>query len=160
MTSNNGRRLWVNDQLIVDGWIDDIGEYRGKISLVAGQKYNIKLEYFENSSAATCKLEWSNFLQGREVIAKSQFYESTLGIQNPQLSPNISMINPVDQLLHIMSDVDLSSADIKIYDIQGRLLINPKEYCNDLYVGNLKQGMYLLQIQINDAKYIKKFIKK
>ena len=160
VTSNNGRRLWVNDQLIVDGWIDDIGEYRGKISLVAGQKYNIKLEYFENSSAATCKLEWSNFLQGREVIAKSQFYESTLGIQNPQLSPNISMINPVDQLLHIMSDVDLSSADIKIYDIQGRLLINPKEYCNDLYVGNLKQGMYLLQIQINDAKYIKKFIKK
>lgn len=160
VTSNNGRRLWVNDQLIIDGWIDDIGEYRGKISLVAGQKYNIKLEYFENSSAATCKLEWSNFLQSREVIAKSQFYESTLGIRNPQLIPNISMINPVDQVLHIMSDVDLSSADIKIYDIQGKLLINPKEYYNDLYVGNLKQGMYLLQIQINGAKYIKKFIKK
>ena len=160
VTSNNGRRLWVNDQLIVDGWIDDLGEYRGKISLVAGQKYNIKLEYFENSSAASCKLEWSNFLQGREVIAKSQFYESTLGIQNPQLSPNISMINPVDQLLHIMSDIDLSSADLKIYDLQGRLLSNPKENYNNLYVGNLKQGVYLLQIQINGAKYIKKFIKK
>lgn len=160
VTSNNGRRLWVNNQLIIDGWIDDIGEYRGKISLIAGQKYNIKLEYFENSSAATCKLEWSNFLQSREVIPMSQFYESTLGIQTPQLSPNISMINPVDQLLHIMSDVDLSSADIKIYDIQGRLLINPKKYYNDLYVGNLKQGMYLLQIEINGAKYIKKFIKK
>jgi hypothetical protein len=160
VTSNNGRRLWVNDQLIVDGWIDDTGEYRGKISLVAGQKYDIKLEYFENSSAATCKLEWSNFLQGREVIPMSQFYVSTLGIQNPQITPNIIMINPVDQVLHIISDVDLSSADIRIYDIQGRLLVNPKKYYNDLYVGNLKQGMYLLQIQMNGAKYIKKFIKK
>lgn len=160
VTSNNGRRLWINDQLIVDGWIDDTGEYRGKISLVAGQKYDIKLEYFENSSAATCKLEWSNFLQGREVIPMSQFYESTLGIQNPQISPNIIMINPVDQRLHIISDIDLSSADIKVYDIQGRLLVNPKKFDNNLYVGNLTSGIYILYIQMNDTEYVKKFIKK
>lgn len=160
VTSNNGRRLWINNQLIIDRWIDDTGENRGKIFLAAGQKYDIKLEYFENSSAATCKLEWSNFLQGREVIPKSQFYESTLGIDNLQSSHEIMIANPVDQLLHITSDISLSAADIKIFDIQGRLLINPEKYSGELYVGNLKQGIYLLQIQIEGAKYIKKFIKK
>ena len=102
VTSNNGRRLWINNQLIIDGWLDNTGEYKGKITLVAGQKYDIKLEYFENSSAATCKLEWSNFLQGREVIPKEQFYESALGINDQQqLSHQMSIANPVDQILHI-----------------------------------------------------------
>jgi hypothetical protein len=160
VTSNNGRRLWINNQLVIDKWLDDTGENRGKIFLSAGQKYNIKLEYFENTSAATCKLEWSSFLQGREVIAKSQFYETTLGIDDLQLSQQISIANPVDQVLHILSDVDLSSADIKIYDMQGRLLSNPLKYYNDLYVGNLTSGIYILHIQMNGARYVKKFIKK
>ncbi|PKB15135.1 RICIN domain-containing protein [Flavobacterium sp. 5] len=160
VTSNNGRRLWVNNQLIIDGWVDNIGEYRGKISLVAGQKYDIKLEYFENSSAATCKLEWSNFLQNREVITKAQFYESTLGIKELQLSHEIITTNPVDQILHIVSDINLSSADIKIYDVQGRLLSNLKKIDNDLYVGNLTSGIYILRIQMNGTEYVKKFIKK
>jgi hypothetical protein len=160
VTSNNGRRLWINNQLIIDKWIDDIGENKGKIFLSAGQKYNIKLEYFENTSAATCKLEWSNFLQGREVISKSQFYETTLGVPDLDLSHQIIIANPVDQVLHIMSDVDLSAADIKIYDIQGRLLSNPLKYYNDLYVGNLTSGIYILHIQVNGARYVKKFIKK
>lgn len=160
VTSNNGRRLWINNQLIIDRWIDDTGENRGKIYLVAGQKYDIKLEYFENSSAAACKLEWSNFLQGREVIPRSQFYESTLSIDNLQSSHDIMISNPVDQLLHILSDTNLVGAEIKIFDMQGRLLINPKKYGDELYVGNLTPGIYLLQIQIDGAKYIKKFIKK
>lgn len=160
-TSNNGRRLWINNQLIIDAWIDDLGEYRGKIFLVAGQKYDIKLEYFDNSSAANCKLEWSNFLLGREIIPMTQLYASSLSINdNQQLSNKITIPNPVDEILHIMSDINLSFADIKIFDIQGRLLSNPKKFGNELYVGNLTKGMYVLQIQIDGAKYIKKFIKK
>jgi hypothetical protein len=62
--------------------------------------------------------------------------------------------------LHIISDINLSSAEIRIYDLQGRLLSNPKKYGDGLYVGNLTQGIYLLQIQIDGAKYTKKFIKK
>ncbi|REG94782.1 RICIN domain-containing protein [Flavobacterium aquicola] len=160
VTSNNGRRLWVNNQLIIDKWIDDTAENRGKIFLVAGEKYDIKLEYFENSSAASCKLEWSNFLQGREVIGKSQFYDSTLGIHDLQQNHQIVITNPVDQVLHITSDINLSNADIKIFDIQGRLLSNPKKFYNDLYVGNLTKGVYILQVQMNGDKYVKKFIKK
>lgn len=160
VTSNNGRRLWINNQLIIDKWLDDTGENRGKIFLEAGKKYNIKLEYFESTSAATCKLEWSSFLQGREVITKSQFYETTLGVNDFNLNSQISIINPVDQLLHITSDIDLSAADVKIYDMQGRLVSNPLKFYNDLYVGNLTSGIYILHIQTNGGRYVKKFIKK
>lgn len=160
VTSNNGRKLWVNNQVIIDKWMDDTGENRGKIYLDAGQKYDIKLEYFENTSAATCKLEWSNFLQGREVIPKSQFYVKNLGISDFQIKHQITITNPADQILHITSDTDLSNANIKIYDMQGRLLRNSKTYDNDLYVGNLASGIYVLHIQIDGAKYVKKFIKK
>lgn len=160
VTSNNGRKLWINNQLIIDKWLDNTGENKGKIMLVAGEKYDIKLEYFENSSAANCKLEWSNFLQGREVIPKSQFYQSTLGITDLQIENKIIITNPVDQILHIISDIDLSSSTIKIYDIQGRIMSSPEKFDSDLYVGNLTSGIYILQIQLNGAEYVNKFIKK
>lgn len=160
VTSNNGRRLWVNNKLIIDGWVDDTSEYRGKINLVAGQKYDIKLEYFENNSAANCKLEWSNFLQFREVIAKEQFYVSTLGINDPQFSREITLANPVERVLHLVSDIDLSEAEVKVFDLQGRVLRNVKQSGNDLDVANLTPGVYVLQVQLNGSEYVKKFIKK
>ncbi len=47
VNSDNGRRLWVNDQLIIDKWIDDYGtEYSGSISLTANKKYTIKFRVF------------------------------------------------------------------------------------------------------------------
>ncbi len=73
--SDNGRRVWVNNQLIIDWWIDNYDiTYRGSIPLVAGQKYDIKVEFFENDGGANAKLEWVSPSQGREVIPQSQFY--------------------------------------------------------------------------------------
>ena len=88
VTSDNGRRLWINNQLIVDKWLDDVSENTGKITLVAGQKYEIKLEYFENNGGATCKLEWSSFLQSREVIPQTQLYPNSL--------PAVSITSPAN----------------------------------------------------------------
>jgi glucosylceramidase len=82
VTSDNGRRLWINNQLMVDKWLDDVSENTGTITLVAGQKYEIKLEYFENNGGATCKLEWSSFLQDREVIPQTQLYPNSLPTVN------------------------------------------------------------------------------
>ena len=79
INSDNGRRLWINGQLIIDKWISDYGiEYSGTITLKAGQKYDIKLEYFENDGGANCKLEWSSPLQIREVVPKNQLYANQL----------------------------------------------------------------------------------
>jgi alpha-D-xyloside xylohydrolase len=52
--SDDGVRLWVNDQLIIDKWIPrNATLYSGTIELEAGKMYNIKFEYFEHSYGAT-----------------------------------------------------------------------------------------------------------
>jgi glucosylceramidase len=89
LNSDNGRRLWINNQLIIDQWIDNFGvEYSGTITLVAGQKYEIKVEYFENNGGAGCKLEWSSFLQTREVVPQTQLYANPL--------PTVSITSPAN----------------------------------------------------------------
>ncbi|MEH2435829.1 MAG: PA14 domain-containing protein, partial [Nostoc sp.] len=48
-TSDDGARLWVNGQQIINKFVNQSAtEYSGAIALVAGQKYDIKLEYYEN----------------------------------------------------------------------------------------------------------------
>ncbi|MDB5272802.1 MAG: Ricin lectin [Chitinophagaceae bacterium] len=87
LNTDNGRRLWINGQLIIDKWIDDWGiDYTGTIALVAGQKYDIKLEYFENYGGANAKFEWESTSQSREVVPQSQLYSNPL--------PTVSISSP------------------------------------------------------------------
>ncbi|MBN2484399.1 MAG: carbohydrate-binding protein [Bacteroidales bacterium] len=73
ITSDNGRRLWINDSLIIDKWVNDWDiEYSGKITLEAGKKYNIKIEYFEFDGGANIKLQWSSASQAKQIIPASQ----------------------------------------------------------------------------------------
>ncbi|MES2933067.1 MAG: PA14 domain-containing protein, partial [Pseudomonadota bacterium] len=69
LNSDNGRRLWVNDQLLIDRWIDNWDvEYSASIPLEAGKTYKVKVEYFESWGGASAKLEWSSPSQFREVV--------------------------------------------------------------------------------------------
>ncbi|WP_372743944.1 glycoside hydrolase family 3 C-terminal domain-containing protein [Lutibacter sp.] len=57
---DDGSRLWINGELIVDGWL---GHNRNQVILKEiefkkGQTYDIKLEYFENFGVAKVKLIW------------------------------------------------------------------------------------------------------
>ena len=60
ITSDNGRRLWVNNTLIIDKWINDWDiEYSGSIYLEKGEKYPIQLDYFEATGGANIVLQWT-----------------------------------------------------------------------------------------------------
>jgi len=73
--SDDGVRLWVNDELIIDRWqLQGLTEHAGTIDLEAGQRYDIKLEYFENKGDATAQLRWSSPSQVPEIIPQSQLY--------------------------------------------------------------------------------------
>jgi hypothetical protein len=57
--SDDGVRLWVNGQLIINNWTDHAPTYdTGTITLQAGQKYDIKIEYYENAGGAVMQLAW------------------------------------------------------------------------------------------------------
>jgi hypothetical protein len=67
--TDDGVRLWVNGVLLVDQFKDMGGtKYSGTIDLVAGQKYDIKMDYYEHSGGASAYLRWSSPTQAYQII--------------------------------------------------------------------------------------------
>ncbi len=57
--SDDGVRLWVNGQKIIDKWADQApAEFSGSIELKENEQTELKLEYYENSGEAVIKLMW------------------------------------------------------------------------------------------------------
>ena len=82
-TTDDGVRLWVDNTLIVDKWIDQAPtEWSGTISLTAGIKYDIKIEYYENGGGAAAQLRWSSASQAKEIIPESQLYPTAEEVPN------------------------------------------------------------------------------
>jgi Legume lectin domain/PA14 domain len=76
-TTDDGVRLWVNDKLVVNAFQDQaVAEKSGTITLEAGKKYNIKMEYYENGYDAVAKLSWKSRSQAKQIIPKSQLFST------------------------------------------------------------------------------------
>jgi len=59
VTVDDGVRLWVNNQLIIDQWRDQQPTtYRGEINL-AGGSVPVKMEYYDNTGGAKAQLSWA-----------------------------------------------------------------------------------------------------
>ncbi len=72
--SDDGVRVWINNVLIIDKWIDQgVTEHSGSIVLQANQKYAVKVEYYDNSGGASCKLRWSSVSQVKQTVPQSAF---------------------------------------------------------------------------------------
>lgn len=58
--SDDGVRLWVNNQLIIDNWTLHSATWNSSasLSLNAGEQYSIKMEFFESNVDARAKLHW------------------------------------------------------------------------------------------------------
>jgi hypothetical protein len=75
-TTDDGARLWVDGQLVIDRWQlhPEQDHPSGRISLQAGRKYDLKLEYYENTSKAVARLGWYSRNTPGSVIPKSQLF--------------------------------------------------------------------------------------
>ena len=78
-TGNDGVRLWVDGEQLVDDWNSHAAEENsGRITLEAGKRYDIRMEYYQNTGTASAKLEWSSPSQRRQVIPASQLYPAAV----------------------------------------------------------------------------------
>ena len=79
VTADDGATLWVNDRLIVPRlFATTNAEVGGQIALRAGQRVNLRLEYFETTNNASIHLEWTSASQAREVVPQSQLYPTMM----------------------------------------------------------------------------------
>src|SRR5918992_717253 len=71
----DGVRLWVNGEPLIGKWVDqNTREWSGRISLEAGERYPIKMEYFEGTGGAVAKLLWGRPGVEKRVVPRSRLY--------------------------------------------------------------------------------------
>jgi hypothetical protein len=91
--TDDGVRLWVNGQLLVDKWVNQVAtEWSGTVTLVADQKYDIKMEYYENTGSASASLSWSSASQAKQIVPQSRLYPTT-SLPSPWLTTNIGSVS-------------------------------------------------------------------
>ena len=73
--TDDGVKLWVNDQLIIDSWINKgASDVTGTINLQGGVRYNLKMEYYQNNGSAVAHLSWYSPSQSKVIIPTSRLY--------------------------------------------------------------------------------------
>jgi thermitase len=113
--ADDGVRLWVDGKLVIDAWRINWGDLAGTTSapLQAGQKYNIQLDYFENTQGAQIRLDWQT--QGgalaRQMVPKSQLYSTTSPTNTPIYSAGTSTSGPAAQSVPATASTEDGDAD-------------------------------------------------
>lgn len=85
--SDDGVRLWVNGQLLVNQWIDHAPwTNSANIVLTGTTKYDVTMEFFETASGAVAKLLWSTAsgsIPPYTVVPQSQLFPAAAGTVIP-----------------------------------------------------------------------------
>src|SRR5439155_16431548 len=74
--ADDGVRLWVNGQLLIDNWVDQAATARSSapLTLVGGALYDLKMEYYEHGGLAAARLQWAYPGQLVAAIPQSRLY--------------------------------------------------------------------------------------
>ena len=70
--SNDGVRLWLDDQLVIDNWTEhSITEDQAAVKLEAGRAHRLKVEFFYAGGQVSMKLLWSGPGTDKQLASES-----------------------------------------------------------------------------------------
>ncbi len=73
--SDDGIRLWINGQLIINNWTDHAPtENSGVITLAAGGKYDVQMDFYENGGGAVARLSYSSASTPKQIVPQGQLF--------------------------------------------------------------------------------------
>ncbi|HXT12522.1 MAG TPA: FN3 associated domain-containing protein [Candidatus Angelobacter sp.] len=128
--ANDGVRLWVNDQLLIDDWHAHSATVTnsGSILLNAQQLYNLRLDYFQQTGNAMATLLWSSPSTAQAIVPQTQLYPYT----NPP--PAVIMAGPADGSAYTAAASVTVSAEA---DAQYNAIASVDFYANGTLLGSL-----------------------
>ena len=76
LRGDDGIRLWINDKLVINQWkLQAATEYASpSIAFQAGQKYDIRIEYYQGPGAAVCQLSWQGPGIAKQIVPSNRLY--------------------------------------------------------------------------------------
>lgn len=164
LTAGGGHRLWVDGKLIIDKWEEDYPFTYDSvpINLVAGQKYDIKLEYFNSDTRSVIELLWSSASTQSEYIPLSQLFASTIS-QPPTNQRPVANAGTDTTITYPANSVTLDGAASK--DADGSIvtwawtkIAGPSQFSitsagtANTTVTGLAVGVYAFQLTVTDDK--------
>ncbi len=126
-TADDGVRLWVNGQELVNGWVDQASTtYQGSIALKAQQLYNIEMDYYQDTGGAIAELQWSSPSTTEAVVPQTQLYPYT----NPP--PTVVLSSPTNNSSYTATASVTISADA---DAPYNPISSVSFYTNNILLG-------------------------
>lgn len=162
ITANDGIRLWINDTLLIDSWVaQDVTPHSIDIALNKSTDYDIKIEYYTGTDAASFSLQWSANGICKQDIPASQLYPTRTMDKDFVVYPNP---NNIHRLTISTRPKLMGGEHIIIYDILGQMLVNnfiaPAGNQNGVVSIpiNLARGVYVIKLFSGVKTYTSKFI--
>jgi hypothetical protein len=77
---DDGVRVFLNNAMVIDGWAGPANREftTTPTMLTAGDKIDLRVEYFENTGSAACRFSWQSASQVKEAVPTSQLYPPML----------------------------------------------------------------------------------
>jgi hypothetical protein len=160
LTVDDAARLSINNELIINKWTTGgATTLTGTVFLTAGEKYDLKLEYFEQRTQAQCKLEWASALHSREVVPQSHLFRDTTitAIKNPDFFSGLKVYphHSGKGIVTVESGGYDGNGDVSltVYDIFGKKLLQQtsRSTKQQLDLSRYSKGIYLISVQTKNA---------
>lgn len=116
--SDDGVRLWIGDTLLINNWtVHGDTENSATVELVAGRRYPIRMEHFENGGGATAVLEWSSPSVPRQVIPSTALVPPAGA--PPALLEQLGVVTGPDGRYEVPVPAGLWTVDLPGLDARG-----------------------------------------
>ncbi|MEP6915942.1 MAG: PA14 domain-containing protein, partial [Acidobacteriota bacterium] len=162
-TSDDGVRLYVNGLLLIDNWTDHgVAQNNGAITLAGGQKYDIRMDYYDHGMLATARLAWTYPGQALQIVPQWALYPAPAVNQPPTVDAGADRIITLPagaSLTGIARDDGLPSPALSTTwsKISGRedadggtvVFANPNAPVTTATFG--RDGIYVLRLTVSDG---------
>lgn len=153
--TDDGVRLFVNDQLLINQWIPQAAtEYKAIITLEAGKQYPVRMEFYEAGGEAVARLQWSSDKLPIQVIPTTQLFPDRLPkIPAGEVYDIRVFPNPATSSIYLDIDTKLSDrVTWRVYDALGREMSQGQETVTqganrfEINLTNLATGVYTVKV--------------
>lgn len=147
--SDDGVRLWINDSLIIDDWINHAPkENIGTYTFNSTDLIPITLEYFERAGGASINMSWSSSITPKEIIPSRQLYP----IKYADIHGSL-WIDENQNFIQEEADPILAGVTVLLFDVNDNTLIlqTATNHVGEFLFRRIPPGNYYINIVRNNA---------